>query len=156
MTKHLVKYSRPVKDNLLAGAYEFIGNQKYCEQIKEDMSLISYDIKPKNPFSRAKAIISNSRPEHPAVARIEGLWNLYKESIIEDFPGPNMLGLKADIILEHINKIYVHDAYNSLSIEGYSVTKESIEKVACGNYNEILNEEDRKNKIKSSTQIKVL
>jgi Fic family protein len=42
--------------------------------------------------------------------------------------------------------LYVHDAYNSLSIEGYRVTEDLIEKVKSGSWNPNNNETDREAK----------
>lgn len=45
--------------------------------------------------------------------------------------------------LKEVEDNYADDAYNSLSIEGYRVTTELIEKVKSGNWNSIDNEADQ-------------
>src|SRR4030042_1021599 len=50
------------------------------------------------------------------------------------------------IHLKKVDEIYITDAYYSLSIEGYQVTTELIEKVRSGNWHPDENEEDRKHK----------
>src|SRR5207247_11349440 len=42
-----------------------------------------------------------------------------------------------------VEQIYEHDAYNSLSIEGYQVTPELIERVGLGRWNPELNAQDQ-------------
>lgn len=42
---------------------------------------------------------------------------------------------KIEVLLPHIQEAYREDAYHSLSIEGYQVTEELIQKVASGEWN---------------------
>jgi Fic family protein len=48
--------------------------------------------------------------------------------------------------LKFVEDIYANDAYHSLSIEGYNVTPELIERVQSGNWKPEESEEDRKSK----------
>ena len=48
--------------------------------------------------------------------------------------------------LSEVNERYVADAYNSLSIEGYQVNDELIERVAKGNWNPDGDEDDKNNR----------
>ena len=50
--------------------------------------------------------------------------------------------------LSMINELYVHDAYNSLSIEGYKVTPELIERVSKGDWSPETIEQD--NEVKNT------
>lgn len=45
--------------------------------------------------------------------------------------------------LRRVNEIYTHDAYHSLSIEGYQVTPELIQRIADGAWNPTENPEDQ-------------
>jgi DNA polymerase/3'-5' exonuclease PolX len=51
-----------------------------------------------------------------------------------------------DAYLKFVDEIYTSDAYHSLSIEGYRVTPELIERVRAGTWNPKENEADRKNR----------
>ncbi len=48
--------------------------------------------------------------------------------------------------LHRVDEIYRNDAYHSLSIEGYSVTPEMIDRVRQGNWNPDNDEADRKSR----------
>ncbi len=58
-----------------------------------------------------------------------------RDVVLEDFPSPP--GSPADIAvyLKHIEDNYISDAYHSLSIEGYRVSPELIERVQGGRWN---------------------
>src|SRR3990167_7668365 len=72
----------------------------------------------------------------PHAERIKLMWKSMRETVIEIFPV--MPGIKSDMksnILDSIEDIYANDAYHSLSIEGYKLTKELIEQVRMGAWN---------------------
>ncbi len=48
--------------------------------------------------------------------------------------------------LHQVDDLYTADAYNSLSIEGYRVSAELIERVRSGNWNPDNNQNDRQNR----------
>ncbi|MEI8347612.1 MAG: Fic family protein, partial [Pseudomonadota bacterium] len=144
LSKHLLNDSKPAKADILAGAYEFLKKDDFVNQIKQDMELLPHTVRPKNPFIKKVPSFTSFKVTSPAVARIEMLWKKHRDFLISHFPGPK--GKKQNIkeILAEVDKIYVHDAYNSLSIEGYAVTEELIQKVAEGNFDPEINEEDKK------------
>ncbi len=142
LTRHLLDNSQPVKADIISGAYEFLGKENFVNQIKKDMEILAYTIRPKNPFKRDIPILSRTRIESPAVARIELLWIKFKNELQKDIPSG--LGKeKLDRILKRVDNIYVHDAYNSLSIEGYAVTEKLIQKIADGSFDAWASEEDK-------------
>lgn len=63
------------------------------------------------------------------------LWEGMRETVIEMFPKAPGLPKDGSAFLASMEDIYQHDAYNSLSIEGYQVTPELIEKVRFGQWN---------------------
>ncbi len=144
ITSHLVDNSQPVKADIIAGAYEFLGKDDFVEQIKKDMDLIAYTVKPKNPFNRPAPMLTNSRIESPVIARVELLWKKLKGDLKGIEVSPNLAGVKLEDMLERVDSIYLHDAYNSLSIEGYAVTEELIKKIADGTFDSEVSDEDKK------------
>ena len=66
-----------------------------------------------------------------------------QQPIIDNFPASP--GLPRDIAqyMHRVDEVYVTDAYHSLSIEGYRVTPELIDKVRTGTWKPDKNEEDR-------------
>src|SRR6202034_2408807 len=63
--------------------------------------------------------------------------------VIERFPQAPGLAQDGKTYLKRVDDAYVTDAYHSLSIEGYRVTPELIERVGGGAWNPETNEEDR-------------
>ncbi|MGO8682785.1 MAG: hypothetical protein ACLQU6_17920, partial [Limisphaerales bacterium] len=67
---------------------------------------------------------------------------LLREGIIKIFPIPDDQQKSSKQWISDIDEIYKQDAYNSLSIEGYEVTEELIEKVRNNHWNLDLSAED--------------
>ncbi len=59
------------------------------------------------------------------------------------FPAAPGRPKNAAAYLKHVEEIYVNDAYNSLSIEGYKVSAALIEKVRTGNWDPDTNKDDQ-------------
>jgi Fic family protein len=71
------------------------------------------------------------------------LWAAMREAVIENFPAPPESQPSKEVYFEKAAAIYKHDAYNSLSIEGYVVTLELIEKIRDGVFNQDTEESRR-------------
>jgi len=65
---------------------------------------------------------------------------------MEGFPQAPGLPKDTEAYLRFVDEIYQSDAYHSLSIEGYRVTPELIERARAGNWNPAAHEADRQNK----------
>ena len=75
--------------------------------------------------------------------RIRLLWQKMREPVIDRFPKAPGLPRNIEAYMKRVNDAYVTDAYHSLSIEGYRVTPELIERVRSGTWNPEENEGDR-------------
>jgi hypothetical protein len=64
--------------------------------------------------------------------------------VIAQFPEAPGLPDDIDAYLKRVALVYVTDAYNSLSIEGYRVDADLIERVRRGNWNPAAHDEDRR------------
>ncbi len=71
------------------------------------------------------------------------LWQKMREPVIDRFPKAPGPPRKIEAYMKRVNDAYVTDAYHSLSIEGYRVTAELIERVRRGTWNPETNEGDR-------------
>ena len=143
ITRHLLENHQPVKANVIAGAYQFLRKKDFVNQIKQDMSVIT-SVYPKNPFKKQHSILERKRVFSPAAGRIEILWQKYKKQLqfhSSDALLPAKEGLEN--MMKKIDSIYTHDAYNSLSIEGYAVTEKLITKIVEGDFNPKDDIEDR-------------
>jgi Fic/DOC family len=128
----------------LSGAYEFLGEAQMAERIMKDMSSSGHDIRPVNPFDNTVPFLSSGvRVQSPYVARIESLWKSMRNEVLESFPPPSGIPIDHEGYLRRVDEIYVNDAYNSLSIEGYQVTPELIEQIRDGKWNPDVLESDR-------------
>jgi hypothetical protein len=126
----------------LAGAFRNLGRERIADDIVATMRAASYDVRESDPFETKPPIILSDREQSPYVTRMRLLWQAMREPVIEHFP--KSPGLTKDIegYMQHVDGVYVTDAYHSLSIEGYRVSAELIERVRNQNWNPDNNEED--------------
>jgi Fic family protein len=82
----------------------------------------------------------------PYSARIRASWEKTRSDIIKLFPQPIRNARDRADLFKNINSIYAQDAYHSLSIEGYQVSEELIEKIAAGDWHPEQNSEDFQHK----------
>jgi Fic family protein len=71
------------------------------------------------------------------------MWQPMREPITDAFPAPPGLPVDIEVFMKRISEAYVLDAYHSLSIEGYRVSPELIERVRSGKWNPDDDEDDR-------------
>lgn len=127
----------------LAGAFRSIGSEKIADEILSAMKSASHDVREVNPFDQSIAVANAGRITSPHVHRIRLKWASMRGDVIELFPKAQPIANDIEAYLKQIDDIYVTDAYHSLSIEGYQVSPELIEKVRTGNWNPKDNAEDR-------------
>lgn len=127
----------------LAGALRNVGRERMAEEISETMRAAGYVIRAQDPFETAESIPPSPRGTSPHVNRLRLMWGAMRGPIIERFPAaPGLPDLPGDY-LAAVEDTYVTDAYHSLSIEGYRVDAESIERVRSGDWNLDGDEGDR-------------
>lgn len=119
----------------LAGAFRNIGRARIADDIVASMVAAGYTVAETNPFVDSQHIALGTREISPYINRLTMMWARMREDVLKDFP-PSP-GIKKNIAsyLKHIEEVYVNDAYNSLSIEGYRVSADLIERVRSGNWN---------------------
>jgi fido (protein-threonine AMPylation protein) len=130
----------------LAGAFRNIGRNRIADDIVRTMRAAGYDIREKDPFETQIPVALTARERSPYVNRIRIMWQEMREPIIERFPAAPGLPKNVDQYLKRVEDIYVTDAYHSLSIEGYRVSPELIERVRSGTWNPDDNENDREHR----------
>lgn len=119
----------------LAAAFEFVKRPDEAERIKKAFSKSRVTLRLVNPFELAEPTISPSKERSPYVLRLRSMWAGWRQDVIDAFlPAPGLEKHSADYLAQ-VEERYVADAYNSLSIEGYRVTDELIERVARGDWN---------------------
>jgi len=130
----------------LVGAFRNIGNDKIADTIIKTMQSAGYDIRENDPFTQKLSFALNAREASPYANRIKLMWHQMRETVIANFPASQEVTSDIDAYLQEVEDNYVDDAYNSLSIEGYRVTTELIERVRGGNWDPETSEEDKKEK----------
>lgn len=126
----------------LAGAFRNIGRDREAQDILDAMRAAGYHVREVDPFPD-KARTPYRRDPSPYVHRIRAMWGRMREDIIGRFPPPQASINDIDVYLAEVDSIYVTDAYHSLSIEGYTVSPELIERVRQGRWAPQDNEADR-------------
>ena len=118
----------------LAGAFRNIGKNAIADNIIEAMKAAGYSITEDDPFEEKPAIIFSERELSPYVNRIRMNWADMRDVVMGTFPQAPAIRQNTDEYLKHVDDNYLTDAYHSLSIEGYRVSEELIERVRSGNW----------------------
>jgi hypothetical protein len=130
----------------LAGAFRRIGRKSIADEIIKTMKGAGYELRETDPFSPQQTFGTIKFGTAPIVGRIHAMWESMREPIIAAFPKAPGLPKNNKEYLRFVDEIYQSDAYHSLSIEGYRVTPELIDRVRVGNWNPDDSEEDRQNR----------
>jgi Fic/DOC family len=120
----------------LAGAYSFLGEDGMADRIVGGMEAAGYPkVRLTNPFEDNTPIFaSGTRVVSPYVSRIHAMWEAMRQDVIQIFPKAPGLPADPDNYLKKVEETYKDDAYNSLSIEGYQISAELIQKVRDGQW----------------------
>jgi fido (protein-threonine AMPylation protein) len=127
----------------LTGAFRNSGRNAIADEIIRTMAAAGYDVREHDPFADRPDVALPSRDTSPYVNRIRLLWQKMREPIIESFPKAPGLPRTAAAYMKGVGDAFVADAYHSLSIEGYRVSTELIERVRGGAWNPDVNPKDR-------------
>ncbi|MBM3651807.1 MAG: cell filamentation protein Fic [Alphaproteobacteria bacterium] len=130
----------------LAGAFRRVGRQDVADEIVKGMKGAGYAVRETDPFAPAQRFQLLGAGVSPIAGRIRALWDSLRAPVIEVFPRAPGLPQDRQAYLRFVDDIYQSDAYHSLSIEGYSVTPELIERVRTGNWQPEVNEADRQSR----------
>jgi hypothetical protein len=139
----LLKEGRSVIAGRLAGAFRAMGRDRIADDIVRAMRAIDCQVREENPFSDKSRIIVSSREKSPYVNRLRILWQTMRHDVLAYFPKAEPHKIDIQKYLQQVDARYVTDAYHSLSIEGYRVSPELIERVKTGKWNPDLYKDDR-------------
>jgi len=119
----------------IIGAYEFLHEKKHADKLYTVLQSAGYQINPVNPFTIQEPLLKKQpHVQSPYVARIMVMWEDMRNDILAIYPSEPGKNKIAKNYFSQLEKIYINDAYNSLSIEGYEVTKDLIDKIAKGDW----------------------
>jgi hypothetical protein len=127
----------------LAGAFRNIGRNRIADEIIDTLRAAGYDVRESDPFETISPSVLDGRETSPGINRIRLMWGEMREAVMERFPKAPGLPGDTTAYLKQLEEVYVSDAYHSLSIEGYRVNRELIERVRAGSWNPDTDEDDR-------------
>jgi hypothetical protein len=130
----------------LAGAFRRLEKPRLADEILVAMKAAGSDVRETDPFDEKQAMELGRAAVPPIVTRLRAMWRALRGEALAVFPRAPGLPRDSAAWLKQADHSYKSDAYNSLSIEGYRVTPELIERVASGNWDAQRNEADRKSR----------
>ena len=128
----------------LVGAFRNNNQGRIADSILKTMEKAGYDVREADPWDARPPAPFSTRVHSPYENRIKVMWQTMREKVLAHFPQPPGLAVDKDAYMRSVEKVYVTDAYHSLSIEKYKVTPELIERVRLGTWNAKENEADRR------------
>jgi hypothetical protein len=131
----------------LAGALRRVGRAEQAGEILSAMKAVGYDVRETDPFEVAQRVFAiGGAAEAPIVGRLQAIWSASRDAVLESFPKPPGLPKSRTAYLDFVDGIYQSDAYHSLSIEGYRVSPELVERVMSGAWDLAHHEADRQSR----------
>ena len=144
--RRLLGGGRSVVAGRLAGAFRNMGREEIADQILRAMRAAGHAVHETDPFNDKPAILFGARETSPYVNRLKLLWVSMRQPIVSAFPAAPGIAKDAATYLKRVDDLYTTDAYHSLSIEGYRVSEQLIERVRSGTWNPDNDENDRQNR----------
>jgi len=145
LVRVILEMKSPGLAGRLAGAYRFLGDDERADRIVKTVAAAGIACQPENPFAQTAPVFTGAtRLVSPYAGRIEAMFRTMREPVLEVFEGfrsPEFPGAAA--YLQQVEDVYEHDAYHSLSIEGYRVTPELIARIRIGQWNPDANAADQ-------------
>ncbi len=130
----------------LAGAFRNIGRARFADDILKTMRAAGFDVRENDPFSDRPALALPARQQSPYVYRVRLMWEEMRKTVLEIFPATPGPVANVNTYMKAVEDIYVTDAYHSLSIEGYRVSPDLIERVRTGAWNPDDDKSDREHR----------
>jgi hypothetical protein len=128
----------------LAGAFRNIGRDLIADNILKGMQAADFKVQEQDPFAEKLQLSFGRREVSPYVNRIRLMWVQMREAVIAHFPDNLNQAIHIETYMAEVEDKYVTDAYHSLSIEGYRVTRELIDLVRSGQWQADSSDENKK------------
>ncbi len=119
----------------LAGAFRAAGRADIADEVVQAMRSAGHDTRETCPFRGTALSWSPRAVGYPAAARLRLMWDRFRGVVAHTMPQD--CGLPSDVgaYLAAVDDSYTQDAYHSLSIEGYRVSPDLIDRVRAGIWN---------------------
>lgn len=142
LNRELLAGNHSVVAGRLAGALRASGRKDLANDVIATMRTAGYQVVETNPFSIEPKPLQFSRVQAPYVLRMRLMWETMREDVRPYFPPEPGVPTDINKFMIAVEESYQTDAYHSLSIEGYRVTEELIQKVASGDWSPDQNASD--------------
>lgn len=140
----LIAKSKPVVAGRLAGGFAAIGRDDVATQLKSTLQAVGLKIQVRNPFENESIILkAPTRPVSPYSERLVLMWESMRGKIIDVFGDAPRTIKDTNQVMMEMDGCYKTDAYHSLSIEGYKVTEQLIDRVSHPSWMLEINKEDQ-------------
>ena len=113
-----------------------------ADEIQSTMTRFGYTIREEDPFDDSYQF---TRELSPYATRLRLMWRSMRDTVFTTKPDESNI-IDTAAYMKDVEDRYKLDAYHSLSIEGYRVTEELIEKVRSGKWNPENNPSDKEDK----------
>ena len=130
----------------LAGAFRNAGRYRVADEILRTMDAAGHTVRESDPFENKTAPAPTMRETVPHANRLRLMWQDMRQTVLDVFPSPPGIPDDPKAYLKAVDEAYVSDAYHSLSIEGYKVSSDLIERVRDGAWNPESNDNDREHR----------
>ncbi|MCB0879978.1 MAG: Fic family protein [Thermoleophilia bacterium] len=127
--RHLLEGGHARVAGRIAGALRRVGRPADADEIVATMRAAEHDVRERDPFEPTIDVLEFTASVPPIVARVRALWYQHRQAVIDRFPAAPGLPADPTEFLAAVDDAYASDAYHSLSIEGYAVSAELIERV---------------------------
>jgi fido (protein-threonine AMPylation protein) len=139
---NLLERGSSVVAGRLAGAFLRAGRADVADEILATMQRADYEVRVSDPFEPGEHLAGIRPRTAPVVARLESLWRAMRPQVLQAFPPPPESVPDPAAYLRSVDDLYQTDAYHSLSIEGYQVSRDLVERVRSGAWDPDRNERD--------------
>lgn len=126
----------------LAGALRAVDRVELADNVLKTMRSAGHTIVEQNPFE-TPVQSARSLPESPYCARIKAMWQMMRKQVLQSWTTQVRPQASSKAYMDEAEVRYLADAYHSLSIEGYQVTPEMIDRVRTGIWRTGHTERDR-------------
>ncbi len=134
LSRELINGGHSTVAGRLAGALRASGRVEVADEILATMRAAGYPVNESNPFTVIPPPLAFRRAQSPYVLRMQLVWQAMRGTVLDSFPPEPGIPTDIEKAMVAVEENYKTDAYHSLSIEGYRVTPELIQKVATGDW----------------------
>lgn len=130
----------------IAGAFRAVHKADMADEITHTMKKAGYTIRESNPFVQRMPKLNLPQKSQIHEIRLREMWHRMRDQVREIWPAAPGLPRDTSSYLKRVADEYAQDAYHSLSIEGYRVDSEMIERVRSGDWNPDGSQQDRESR----------